>query len=150
MRAGETDAPDSLDGTDRAQELGEERSPARDVAAVGVDVLSQQGDLGDTTARQQLDLGHDVVEGPAHLGAAHGGYDAEGTRVVAAGLDVDPRRIGQLAHGAGAQEGIGARLGRRRVEDLHERALGPRPLEQAGALVRLCVPKTTSTQPTFS
>ena len=139
VRAGEADPPDSLDGTDRAQELGEERSPPRDVAAVGVDVLSEQRDLGDATARQQLDLGHDVVEWAAHLGAPHGGHDAKGARVVAAGLDVDPRRIGQLAHGAGTEQGVGARLGRRRVKDLHERAFGPRPLEQtrrAGEVVR--------------
>ena len=139
MRAGEADAPDALHGTDGPQELGEEGPAPGQVATVGVDVLPQQRDLGDPPQRQQLDLGHDVVEGAAHLGPADRGNDAEGTGVVAARLDVDPGRIGQLAHRSGPQQRVGGRLGRRCVEDLHQGPFGPGPTQQAwraGQVVR--------------
>ena len=100
MRAGEPDAADALDLADGAQQLGEQRAQPiglavaaasrLQVAAVAVDVLPEQRDLGDTVGGQLLDLGDDVGERPADLGPAHGGHDAEGARVVAADLDGDP------------------------------------------------------------
>ena len=61
MRAGEADAADALDRADGAQQLGEERASARDVAAVRVDVLPQQRHLADAAAGQQRHLVDDVV-----------------------------------------------------------------------------------------
>ncbi len=132
VRTGEADAPDALHRADSAQQLGEEGSPLRDVAAVGVHVLPEQRHLRDPAAGQQLHLRHDVVERAARLRAPHRRDDAEGTRVVTAGLNVDPRRVGQLTDGAGAQQRVVPRLGRRCVEDLHDRALGLRPAQEPG------------------
>ena len=69
VRAGEADAPDALDRAHGTEQVGEERAALRDVAAVGVHVLPEQRHLGDPAAGEQLHLGHDVVEGPAHLRA---------------------------------------------------------------------------------
>jgi hypothetical protein len=67
------------------------------IAPVTVDVLTEQGDLGDAVVGQRLDFGHDVVEGSADLRPAHGRDDAERAVVVAADLDRDPRVVRRLA-----------------------------------------------------
>ena len=132
VRTGEADAPDALHRADLAQQLGEEGSPLRDVAAVGVHVLPEQRHLGDPAAGQHLHLRHDVVEGAARLRAPHRRDDAERAGVVTSGLNVDPRRVGQLPNGTGTQQRVVPRLGRRCVEDLHDGALGLRPAQEPG------------------
>jgi hypothetical protein len=130
MRAGEADAPDAIDCADRSQELSEQRAAPREIAAIGVDVLPEQRHLGDPALGEQIHLGHDVGQRPADLGPAHGGHDAEGAGVVAPRLNVHPGRVGQLAHRARTQQRVGCRFGRRRVEDLHDRALGAGPTQK--------------------
>ena len=132
VRAGEAHAPDALDGTDGTEQIGEQRSSLRDVATVGVHVLAEQRHLGHAAAGEELHLGHDVVERPADLRAAHGRDDAEGARVVTSGLNVHPRRVRELTDGTGPKERIGPRLRCRRVEDLHDGAFGLGPAQQAG------------------
>ena len=132
MRAGEAHAPDAVDRAHSPEQLGEQRAALRDVSTVGVHVLTEQRHLGHPALGQEVHLGHDIVERPAHLGSAHRGHDAEGTRVVAPGLDVHPGRVGQLTHGARTQQGIGRRFGRRRVEDLHHGTLGSGSTQQLG------------------
>ena len=112
---------------DRPQQVGEERAAAGQVAPVGVDVLAEQGHLGDAPAGQGLDLGHQVVERSGHLAAPHRRDDAEGTRVVASGLDGHPGGIGQVPHGGqGGHLLIGAgRVGLRRAARPGSRPPGP-------------------------
>ena len=133
VRAGEADAPDAVHRADGAQQLGEERPPLRDVAAVGVHVLPEQRHLGHPAPGEQLHLRHDVVEGPAHLGTPHRRDDAEGAGVVAAGLDVRPTpRTEARGRRRDRAAGCSPRLGRRGVEDLHDGALGLRPAQETG------------------
>ncbi len=109
--AGVADATDALDRAHPAQQLGEQRAPGGEVTAVGVDVLAEEGDLGDAVDSQAGDVGHQVVQWPADLGAADGRHDAKGAAVVAAGLDADPRRPRHLAAGGqlpSAALGVGA------------------------------------------
>ena len=125
---------------DRIEQVGEQ-GPDADVVAglaggegevppVGVDVLAQQGDLGDAVGGEPADLGHDVVDRPADLGAAHGGHDAEGAGVVAADLDRDPGRVGELTPGGQGARELGVVLGGRRLEDLGDRTVGPGAVQQ--------------------
>ena len=123
MRAGEPHPADPRHRPDRPQQLGEERAAAGQVPSVGVDVLAEQRDLGDPSAGQDLDLGHEVVEGAADLGAPHRRHDAERARVVAPRLDGDPGRVGQVAHG---RQGC-APVGRVRAGLRPRARRGPRP-----------------------
>ena len=101
----------------------------RQVAAVGVDVLSEQGDFGGSSFGEGAHLADELRERPALLFATHRRHDAERARVVAADLDRYPGGIGKF--GADRLRG-GKRLGvvRRRVEDLHRRRAGPSSLVQ--------------------
>jgi len=83
----------------------------------------QQRDLADAAPRQQRHFVDDLVERAADLGSPHRRDDAKGAGVVAAGLNVDPRGIGQLSDRTGTQQGLGARCGLGRLEDLHQRSL---------------------------
>ncbi len=99
VRAGVAHAPDPVDGGDRPQQLGEGRPPlARQVAAVGVDVLAQQRHLAHAVGGEALDLGDHVRGGAAALAAADGRHDAVGADAVAADRDLHPRLVGPLAH----------------------------------------------------
>ena len=146
VRTGEADALDALDATDRAQEVSEERPASGDVAPVGVDVLTEQRDLGDARRGEHLGLHHQVTERSTDLFTAHRRHDAVGTRVVTPGLDGDPRRERQLAHGIERRRHVAIRLGVRRVQDLDDRPLDAARSSSRGADARLWVPKTTSTQ----
>ena len=130
------------------QQIGEEGAAPGQVAAVGVDVLAEQGHLGHPRAGQAADLATRSSKG-GHLRAADRGDDAEGARVVAARLDGDPG-------------GIGERRGRRPERPVVVRRVaagsgasrtstsGPSVAARrssAGARARLWVPKTTSTWP---
>jgi hypothetical protein len=50
--AGEANAPDAVDGADPPEEVGEEGAAVGDVTSVRVDVLAEQGDLGDAAPSQ--------------------------------------------------------------------------------------------------
>src|SRR5262245_50286551 len=88
MGAREADSLDARDRVDRAQELCEARA---DVAAVGVDVLSEQGHLADSLFREPLDLRDDLSWPPRDLAAADGRNDAVRADGVAAHGDLNPR-----------------------------------------------------------
>src|SRR6187397_1347353 len=103
MRTGETDSLDAGDRVDRRQELCEARA---DVAAVGVHVLSEQGDLADTLLGKPLDLRHDLSRPPRDLPAADGWDDAVRADGVAAHGDLNPGLKAPLApHGEPRRKG---------------------------------------------
>ena len=107
-----------------------------EVAAVAVDVLAEQRDLGDAVGGERLDLVDDVVERAADLHAAHGGHDAERAAVVAADLDRHPRVVRRLADGRQRRREQGVVVDARLVEDLGDRAAGAGPSrEQLGGAV---------------
>ena len=148
VRRREADAVDAVDRVERAQQVGELRAvlPGAEVAAVGVDVLAEHGDLAHAVGGELLDLVDDVAHAPADLGTAHDRHDAERARVVAADLDGDPRRVRDARAGPAAPTGT-PRAPR------GSRPPGPRagPARAASAAcARLWVPNTTSTWPARS
>ena len=80
-----------LDLAAGAQQLGE-RLPVAELDAVGVDVLAEQGDLGDALGDQRLDLGEDLAGPAVLLLAAQRRDDAERAGVVAARPRSTPTR----------------------------------------------------------
>ena len=64
--------------------------PLRQVATVGVHVLSEQRDLAHAVVRQAPDLVHELRGRTAHLPAAGRGDDAVGAGAVAADRNLDP------------------------------------------------------------
>ena len=127
MRRREPHAADAVDRVERAQQVRElgPPLPRAEVAAVRVDVLAEQRDLAHAVGGELLDLADDVAHPAADLAAADGGHDAERARVVAADLDRHPGRVRVLAPG---RQGRGIRLVL--LEDLDDRALGARPLQE--------------------
>ncbi len=100
VRAGEADAFDAVDAVAFAQELGEgEARAGRQVAAVGVDVLTEQCDFAHSAAGQLLDLADDLLRRAAHLLAAHGRHDAVRANRVTAHRDLHPSLIRTLTTG---------------------------------------------------
>ena len=91
----------------------------RQVAAVGVDVLTEQRDLDDALGGETLHLPEDVAGTAADTSTPHRGDDAEGAAVVAPDLDRNPGRVGQLSLD---REGGGHRL--EFVDDLGDPAPG--------------------------
>ena len=148
--AGEPHPADPLDRADRPEQVGEERAAPGQVAAVGVDVLTEQGDLDHARGRpapRPRPRGRRT--GRLTSRPAHRGHDAEGARVVAPGLDGHPGRVGDLAHApSSGRRGRAPRVGIGRVEDLDHRARSAAAWRRsAGARARLWVPNTTSTWP---
>ena len=96
---------------DRPQQLGEQRAGGWvQVAAVGVDVLPEQGDLGDAVGRRAASTSATMSSrGRLTSWPRTDGTMQKAQRVVAADLDGDPRRVGQVAHGAGSADGEGPR-----------------------------------------
>ena len=91
VRTGVADALDAGHGIDLAQQLGEgDARVAREVAAVGVDVLAQQRHLAHPVVGEPADLLHQFAGRPAHLAPARGGHDAVGADRVAADADLHP------------------------------------------------------------
>ena len=124
MGAGETDPLDSVHRAHGPEQVGEQRAQRHrltglsalplKIAAVGVDVLAQQSDLGDPAFDELGGLVHQQLQGSADLGAPHRGHDAEGARVVTAHLDGHPRRIrGVAAHRQCGGEAVAVVLDRR-------------------------------------
>ena len=116
------------------QQLGEQRSQTGagvaaltrgqlQVAAVRVDVLAEQRDLGDTVLGELAHLVEHVVVRPADLGAAHGGHDAERAVVVAPDLDRDPGVVARLAPGGQRRREHGVVVDHRLFEDLDQRTI---------------------------
>ncbi len=132
VRRREADAVDAVDGVERAQQVGELRAvlPGAEVASVGVDVLTEHGDLAYAVGGELLDLVDDVAHAPADLGPAHDRDDAERARVVAADLDGDPRAVAAMGGRVGATGGQRRRVGLVLLEDLDHRALEAGPFEQ--------------------
>ena len=91
VRARVTDPLDALHGVHLGQQLGEGRLlAARQVAAVGADVLAEQGDLAHAVGGQPLHLGAQLRQRPRDLASAGGGHDAVGAGAVAAHRDLHP------------------------------------------------------------
>ena len=111
--------------------------------AVGVDVLTEQGDLDDPLLHQCLDLGQDVARAAVGLLAPQARDDAERAGVVAAHRDRDPTAVGGVAAG---RQGGGEDLERLENLDLGL-AVVAGAVEQRGQAADVGqVPKTTSTQ----
>ena len=136
VRRREADPADAVDGTDGPQQVGEQRPRPRrrvavaaggqlEVAAVAVDVLAEQRDLGDAGGGELADLGDDVVERPGDLHAAHRRHDAERAAVVAADLDRHPGVERRLPDGRQGRREQGVIVDHGLVEDLGDRAAAP-------------------------
>ena len=72
-----------------AQKLREARL-AEQVTSIGVNVLSQQGDLTHAHTRERGHLIDDLLKRTALLSSAHVGNDAIGAKVIASRHDGDP------------------------------------------------------------
>ena len=88
MGGGEADPCDPLDGIDLTQQLGKGDFP-RILLPVGVDVLTDQGDLPHPRGRKFPHFGENFAARPADLPTAHMGDDAIGAEIVAALHDGD-------------------------------------------------------------
>ena len=80
---------DAADAVHPVHSLQQVREVHTHALAVGINVLSQQGDLRDPLLRQGSDLGHHLQKLPGTLAPPHVGHDAVGAEVVAAEGDVD-------------------------------------------------------------
>ena len=78
----------------QALQQGAERpNPSvRSLAVIGVDVLSDQGDLAHAIVGEPEHVVDNLCNGPRHLGAARVGHHAEGAEFIAAFLHRDERR----------------------------------------------------------
>jgi hypothetical protein len=125
VRAGEPDPLQPVDVTAGPQQLAE-GEPVAELDPVGVDVLTEQGDLQDALLDQRANLGEDVAGPAVPLTAAQGRDDAEGTGVVAADRDGHPAGVGRLPSGG--------QRGREDLQGLADLDLGlvvvPRPVQQ--------------------
>ncbi len=132
------------------------RRLGRQVVAVAVDILAEQGDLAVACGRQGLRLGHDLVERPAALGSPAIRDDAVGARLVAAVDDRQPGADRQIAANRATGDRVGTsanevrgvrhpgaldhrrrRRGRGRGQGAHRRLRGGQP--QAVHELRLLV-----------
>ena len=123
----------------RTRAPGVTAAPRRqlEVAAVAVDVLTEQRDLGDPAGGERLDLGDDLGERARDLDATHGRHDAERAVVVAADLDRHPRVVRRLAHGREGRREQGVVVDHGGVEDLRDRSARRRRREQLGRPVHV-------------
>ena len=107
VRTGEAHPADAVGRAQRAQEVGEERPPPGQVATVRVDVLPEQRDLDGAGGGERRGFLDDLRERTADLAPAHRRHDAEGTAVVTADLNGQPRRERQVApRGQRARKGL--------------------------------------------
>ncbi len=74
---------------------------AGEVAAIGVDVLPQEGDFLEALGGELFDFGANGLGGAGLFDAAHTGDDAVGAAFVAAVDDIDPGGDGAVAAGLG-------------------------------------------------
>ena len=165
MRARVPNPADSLDRTDLGQQVCEERTGPpigipggtgdrrpvelaglvaeleREVAAVGVHVLAEEGHLGHAVGRELPNLVDDRTERLADLVAAHRRHDAERTRVVAPDLDRHPREVAHLATRRERTREQVTVVEDGCLEDLGDRALSPRLFEQVDGAVHIVRPE---------
>ena len=100
VRARVADAVDPVDRVDGAQQLGERarRAVARQLVAVAVDVLAEQGDLAHAVGRRAArPRRRSRSNDAALLASAHRRHDAVGALHVAAHRDLHPRLVRALA-----------------------------------------------------
>ncbi len=98
VRAREADALDPRDGVAGPQQLGEARLDVwSQVAAPGVDVLTEEGQLADALVGEVGHLGQDLTGPAADLLPAHLRDDAVRAHGVAAHRDLHPRLEAPLA-----------------------------------------------------
>ena len=95
MRRGKEDALNTR-VAHGAQQIGKARL-AKEIATVGVNILTQQRNLAHALAHQTRHLVNDLLEGTALLATAHVRHDAVGAEVVAARHDRHPCMILRLA-----------------------------------------------------
>jgi hypothetical protein len=111
-------------------------------AAVGIDVLAEQGHLLDALRGQTRHFGQDVVEGARDLFAARVGNDAERAELAAALHDRDERR--RRLRPAPAADGRTSRFRGRKCRPATCPGDAGRRIN-CGRRCRVCGPKTTST-----
>ncbi|MNS74375.1 hypothetical protein D3C72_1078500 [compost metagenome] len=119
VRGGETDATDTIDlgdGADQQAEVGQLAVAMG--AAVGVDVLAEQVDLAHALRRKLCHLHHHVLERAADFGTARVGHHAERAVLAAAFHDRHERR-----RAIGTRFGHAIELLDFREADVHLRAL---------------------------
>lgn len=94
VRRGIPNSTDSGDIVDRPQQVCETWRvlASAEVAAVRVDVLTQEGDFGHSIAGELADFGNDVAHAAGDLTPTYLRHDAEGATVVTADLNRHPRR----------------------------------------------------------
>ena len=91
MRTRVADPPDPLNGVDHRQQLREGHAlGGRQVAAVGVDVLAEQGHLSNPIGGEAPHLLDQLARRPARLATARRGDDAVRADRVAADADLHP------------------------------------------------------------
>ena len=117
VRRGEAHALQARDRAAGSQQLAE-RQLVAELHAIGIDILTQQGDLDDSLLHQRLHLREDLTGATILLGAAQRGHNAESAGVVASDADRDPRRIRRFPPGRQVRGKLHQRLG-----DLHLRLL---------------------------
>ena len=129
VRRREPDPPEPVDLVHLLEQLREER-PARrpgnrDVAPVGVHVLSEKRHLDDAVAREALHLREHVADRPGALRAPDERHDAERAGVVASDRDRHPGPEGVVP---GGRERRGEQL--RVLGDVHLRTVVLRSPEE--------------------
>ncbi len=130
VRTGEPDPLDARHLAEGSQEFGEQWSSPGDVAAVRIDVLTQDCEFDDARRRQHGRLFDQVRHRTTDLTSAHRRHDAVAAGVVTARLDGDPRGVGALAHGVKGRRHVevGLRIGC--VQYLGERSFATRATQQ--------------------
>ena len=104
VRGGKAQALEAFDLAHLAQQLRKGETVAwhvgiGEIDAIGIDVLSQQGDLGYALVHQGFNLGQDIAGPTVLFLAAQGRNNAEGAGVIAAYRNRNPAGIGRLTLG---------------------------------------------------
>ena len=138
VAGGEANPLHTLDVMDAVQQVGEGvlapplGGDARQVAAVGIDVLAQQGDLLETAGGQPLHLQPDGAGQARLLLAPHRGHHAVGAALVAAIDHIHPGADAAVAAGGGdVLEDVVLLRGHHLLTLLH---LAEQPLQAIGVL----------------
>ena len=90
VRARVTDPAHAVERVQLAEQLRERRALRPEVAAVGVDVLAEERELGHAVGREPAALVDQLGERARHLAAARRGHDAVRAVAVAADGDLHP------------------------------------------------------------
>ena len=138
VAGGEANPLQAFDVMDAVQQVGEGvlapplGGDSRQVAAVGIDVLAQQGDLLESAGGQPLHLQPDGAGQARLLQAPHRGHHAVGAALVAAVDHIHPGADGAVAAGGGdVLEDVVLLRGHHLLALLH---LAEQPLQAIGVL----------------